>query len=85
MIAKRIYLAMLFGIAVLTLISCKNKRTRTCYLVDISCYDTTGVYREGGLFNRQAERQCEAEADRRDTLEQYFGSVHCCECEVGRE
>lgn len=65
--------------------SCKNKKVRSCFLVDVTEWDTVDVFTEKGLFNRQAEKQCEAEVDHRDTLEQYSGNLFWCECDVKRE
>lgn len=64
--------------------SCKNKRTTRCYLVEAG-WDTVGFYKELGVFHNQAEKECEAEVEHRDTLEVYYGYFHDCSCSTSRE
>ncbi|MFT5821655.1 MAG: hypothetical protein ACI8ZM_002909 [Crocinitomix sp.] len=65
--------------------SCKNKRVRTCYLLDRTAFDTIDVYKQEGLFNKYAERNCEQEVERRDTLEEYDWGYFDCDCSVRRK
>lgn len=83
----KIYLSLIGALLMIvsSISSCKNKRTRTCHLVDIGEQDTVGFYKQDGLFNKYAERECEAEIDHRDTLDEYIGNIYWCECDVTRK
>ncbi len=77
-------MATLVSLVIVAFNSCKNKKTRTCYFVE-NITDTVGIYRGEGLFNRHAEKECEAEEERRDTLEEYSFNIYDCDCDVGRQ